>query len=599
VRRSSLGLVLPGLLAAGGLLIGAADVWLNRVIEPLRHTSGEAVQRLFPQTARLDLLVLVALAILVAAVLVNERDQLPAASESLKVPLLLAGVLGVAGAALLSPMTGLLVPVAFLSVWWIGPRLTDGPATEVRRLLCLALSLRVLVAFGLGLYGLASHSGLPVLDDEESLHRAAIEVAPMLTGGFGYVQPAWWHLPNPYLSLLAGMYAVVGPEFSAVRLLNASLGALSVALVHGMVQRLFSQPAARGAALVLAVWPAVVLWTGTGLRESLFTTCSLLVPWLLTRHLPRPAWSVAAAAGGLAVLVVGTLRNYAAAAEAVGLAVAAMRLRPLLAPVVLVLGLVAWAILPLAREITPRGLEYRAAAIELSTIPETDPAKRAQPPDPANRRYVTEIVRVQLVPGDPSLTTAVVYGYQNEPFRYVVATDENTFYMLPTEQVQPLTDDNVTWSVPLARLSKGLRLLYVPPVPWEAVSIQRLATVPDALAWDALFVLGVAGAWQSRRAWPPAWLVVLVYLVLMILALSLASSNLGTAVRHRGMLVPWLVILSAPALARLVGWLAAARASAPVGLHTPAKLEADGVGSPSSPRRSFLLPSDQPRQERL
>jgi hypothetical protein len=275
-----------------------------------------------------------------------------------------------------------------------------------------------------------------------------------------------------------------------------------------------------------------------------------------------------------------------------------MRVRPLVAPIVVAVGLVAWASLPLAREITPRGVEYRAAAIELSTIPETDPAKRVKPPDPAHQRYVTEIVRVRL-PGDDDLTTAVVYGYAYEPFRYVVATDQQTFYTLAPEDVQPLGEDNVTWSVPLARLFTGLRLLFVPPAPWETVSIQRLATVPDALAWDVLFVLGVVGAWHSRRAWSPAWLVVLVYLVLMILALSLASSNLGTAVRHRSMLVPWLAVLASPALAAVVAWLGATRAPAAVRLHTVATLEADGVGSPSSPRRSLLLGSDQAREERF
>jgi hypothetical protein len=108
----------------------------------------------------------------------------------------------------------------------------------------------------------------------------------------------------------------------------------------------------------------------------------------------------------------------------------------------------------------------------------------------------------------------------------------------------------------------------------------------------------VVGAWQARRTRSPAWLLVLVYLALMILALSLASSNLGTAVRHRSMLVPWLAMLASPALAAAVAWLGVARAPA-VGRHTAATLEADGVGSPSSRRRAFLFGADQPGEERL
>jgi hypothetical protein len=123
--------LIPALLAVIGLLVGVADVWLNRALEPLRHTNGQAVQQAFPQTARLDLLVLVALVVLVVAVVVHERsDADEPDGDRARVAWVLAVVLGMAGGVLLSPTAGLLVPFAFLAVGWIGPRLTDGPRRQ-------------------------------------------------------------------------------------------------------------------------------------------------------------------------------------------------------------------------------------------------------------------------------------------------------------------------------------------------------------------------------------------------------------------------------------------------------------------------------------
>jgi hypothetical protein len=293
----------------------------------------------------------------------------------------------------------------------------------------------------------------------------------------------------------------------------------------------------------------VVLWTSTGLRESLFTTASLLVPWLLTRRLARPTWPLAAVTAGIAVMVVGSLRSYAAAGIVTALVLAAARRTPLLAPAIAILVVAGWPRLGIAQQVTPRAIEYQAAAIELSTIPETDPKKRQPTPSP-DLPWISAIVRVQL-PGDDQLTTAVVYAYESNPLRTVVATDRDSFYVLPPERVQLISDANVTWDVPLRRLANGLRLLFLPPAPWGSEPLQRLATIPDALAWDGLVVVAAISVWQHRRTAAPAWVLTMVYLVLMIGALGIVSSNLGTAVRHRGMLVPWVAILSAATLAQL------------------------------------------------
>jgi hypothetical protein len=536
------------------LALALAEVAADHLYRSLRQQPGGAAA-IFPSSVRVDLLALALLTALVAATTwIDARQAEPQPSlrrdpVSLGLALCLTLLVGV----LLGPIPAVSVPLAYALVVTLGPRLANACPADLRLALSLGLAARVLVAVGLGLYGRATHGGLPVLDDEESVHRAAVELGPILVGGFGDLQSAWWHLSGPYLTLVGALYLVFGPDFTVARILNAALGSLGIGLAFGITKRLFGQPAARAAAWTVALWPGLVLWSSTGLREALFLDLTLLVPWLFARRLPTPSRAAALGLAALTLVLIGALREYAAWILALGGALALVRRTPLLVvPLVVALVLV-WPRLPIAARLTPSALEYQAAAIELSTVPETDPAKRPGPPDPS-MGGIGLIVRAQL-PGESDLTTAVVYGYVTDPVRYVLATDRESLYVVPRERVLPINDETVTWDVPLRRLASGLRLLFVPPPPWGSEPVQRVATLPDALAWDLLVAITAVAAWRERRFGQGAWLVTGLYLAVMIVALGVISSNLGTAVRHRSMLVPWATLLAAPSLAELMSWV--------------------------------------------
>jgi hypothetical protein len=525
-----------------------------------------------------------------------------------------APVLGLATGLLLGPLPGLVAVVMYGLVLLAGPLFARERSAPVETLLAVAVSLRLLAAVGLSVYGLATH-GDAVLDDEVALNRAGIEVAAILAVGKGDLQSDWWHLPGPYLSSIGALYWLVAKDFTLVRLVNAGLGALAVGVLYGVARALFGQPSgsprdpqvgvtppkavvwgassARVAGWLVALWPVVVFWSGTGLRESAFAVASLLVPWLLLgRGDARTAAEriVLATTIGLALFVMWTYREYAVAAMLAGLLLAAAppvvgwvrAHRQPAAAVALVLlvglGVAAPRLAGVLRSepvnlalgwLSPRGLEYRAAATELSTIVETDPRKRPAPPSP-DIPGVTTIVRVQL-PGETELRTGVVAGYEYDPFRYHIKFDKDSDVVVDPDRVQRLTDDNVGWDAPLGRLLDGLRLLIAPPAPFGPLA--HVATIPDALAWDVLAALAVASAvWMGRRRIPrpppsaalpmrpgfawlarrsPAWLVCTLFPLVMLLALGFASAYLGTVVRHRSMLVPWLALLAAPAIVRL------------------------------------------------
>jgi 4-amino-4-deoxy-L-arabinose transferase-like glycosyltransferase len=148
------------------------------------------------------------------------------------------------------------------------------------------------------------------LTDDQAFH---VRSAQYLAEGQGYREPfsesvtARW--PPGYPLVLAALFAVVGPSLLAAQVLNAVLGALSVALVYLLGTRLFDRRVGLTAAALLAFFPSQVFFSGLLMTEVLFTAGLLALLYLtlvrLSEHQRlRARWLVAAglAIGGLAMV---------------------------------------------------------------------------------------------------------------------------------------------------------------------------------------------------------------------------------------------------------------------------------------------------------
>lgn len=100
--------------------------------------------------------------------------------------------------------------------------------------------------------------------------------------------------PPAYPYFLGGVFAVSGDSFTAGRIAAALLGVLSVALIGVIAQLLWSRRTAVAAMAIAAVYPPLVLLSGTLLSESLGLPLVLgLVALVLAfRDGPRPRWVV-------------------------------------------------------------------------------------------------------------------------------------------------------------------------------------------------------------------------------------------------------------------------------------------------------------------
>ena len=112
--------------------------------------------------------------------------------------------------------------------------------------------------------------------------------------------------PPAYPYFLGAVFAVSGDSYTAGRLAAALLGVVTVALIGALAQLLWTRRAAIAAMALAAVYPPLVLLSGTLLSESLALPLVLgvLVLVIAFRDGPRPHW-VAPLAGllfGLALL---------------------------------------------------------------------------------------------------------------------------------------------------------------------------------------------------------------------------------------------------------------------------------------------------------
>jgi len=76
------------------------------------------------------------------------------------------------------------------------------------------------------------------------------------------------------------------------------------------------------------------------------------------------------------------------------------------------------------------------------------------------------------------------------------------------------------------------------PFPWAVRSTLQAFTLPETLLWYVLIPFGLRGAWLAVRHDPRAFTVLGTTLVVVSFAYALVEGNVGTAYRHRAVILP-------------------------------------------------------------
>jgi hypothetical protein len=97
----------------------------------------------------------------------------------------------------------------------------------------------------------------------------------------------------------------------------------------------------------------------------------------------------------------------------------------------------------------------------------------------------------------------------------------------------------------LATIPVGLLYLLFAPFPWQIVSLRQSITLPEMIAWWASFPLFVMGLWFSMKYRLRQISPILIFTVMLSFAYSIFQGNVGTAYRQRAQLLVFYFIFVA------------------------------------------------------
>jgi 4-amino-4-deoxy-L-arabinose transferase-like glycosyltransferase len=447
-------------------------------------------------------------------------------------------LVALAGAAMLAVLVARLGP---------GP----GGRKPVALVAALAFGLRVLTAIVVYLVARRVHGEGTWLSDEASYFLATEALMPnplerTLPVGLDHLNG------NAYLGLTTTLSQLLGSvDSTAFRMANAAQGAVVAVLAMLIARRLLGPRAGLLAGLVVAVWPNLLLWSATMLRDTLGSVAVVVTWWTLvrSRHL-------------------GSVRTVCVILLALGLT---LNLRAYLAGTI-ALGVAAWAAYPLARRLSRRQVIATTAAAALVGIGLI--ASQARRLDYLEHEllYRQTTTRMETL---GELYTGIPVLDPNAPFKpgaAVATVDPGSGWLHPGLVRAPAADglltvdftDGTTREVPPDQLVL-LQSTRIPPLQlfeWIGPNLFSFVTgvstvdetpnwiwVPASLVWDALLILALIGALRGR---PPLRDVlypacVVGGTVFVLLAIPGAPGN---ADRHRStQSVPLLAVLAAGAVA--------------------------------------------------
>ncbi|HEX8148877.1 MAG TPA: glycosyltransferase family 39 protein [Pyrinomonadaceae bacterium] len=304
-----------------------------------------------------------------------------------------------------------------------------------------------------------------------------------LAGGWGMVY------------LVAGIYGLLGRNLLAVQFFNAVVGAATAPVVFLCARQIFENVrVAKVAALSVAFYPSLVLWSSQGLKDGPIVFL-LAVSMLATVKLGERLSARYVVTLLLAMFAIFSLRFYIfymLAAAVCGAFVIGMR--PLTTQslarqvaIVLVLGL---------------GLTYLGV-----------------------------------------LRTA---GAQYELFGSLEGVQRSRSDLVQRANTGFGGDVDVsTASGALSVVPLGLAYLLFAPFPWQLASLRQSITLPEMVVWWASFPLLILGVWftlsyRLRQALP-----ILMFTTMLTLAYSIFQGNVGTAYRQRSQILVFYFIFVA------------------------------------------------------
>jgi 4-amino-4-deoxy-L-arabinose transferase-like glycosyltransferase len=304
-----------------------------------------------------------------------------------------------------------------------------------------------------------------------------------------YGQSAWG-----MVYMVGAIYKVIGRNMLAIQFTNAVFGAATAPVVFSIAHSLFqNRRVARLAALLVAFFPSLVLWSSQGLKDGPIVFL-LVLATLLTLQLGE---KFSLKNSIILCLILSTLISF--------------RFYLFYMMTAAVLG----AFIIGTREFTLSSFIRQLLVVVGIGLALT---------------YMGVLQRAEQQAGYFGDLRVIERG----------RVDQSRAQSGFGQDVDVSTPEGAIRAVPL-----GITYLLFAPFPWEVQSLRQSITLPEMLLWWACFPLLVLGLWFTIRHKLRQAFVILVFTTMLTLAYSIFQGNVGTAYRQRAQLLVFYFIFVA------------------------------------------------------
>ena len=295
--------------------------------------------------------------------------------------------------------------------------------------------------------------------------------------------------------MVAAVYGLLGRNMLAVQFVNSVLGATTAIIIFLCAKEVFNNvKVARLAAICVAFYPSLVLWSSQGLKDGPIVFC-LAVAILATLKLGQKFDSKYLVILVFALFALLSLRFYVFYMIVVASAGALVMGMQKITATNFVRQFIIMIVLGLA--LTYLGIT-RYANVQLEN-------------------YVS-LERIQRSRLDAATSARSGFGRDVD-----VSTTQGALSTIPI----------------------GLTYLLFAPFPWQLTSLRQSITFPEMVMWWASFPLLILGLWFSIRYRLRQISPILIFTIMLSLAYSVFQGNVGTAYRQRAQLLVFYFIFVA------------------------------------------------------
>jgi hypothetical protein len=380
-------------------------------------------------------------------------------------------------------------------------------------ILGLAIAARVALVVAMFLAAIPNLNDLSIggLAGDESYNLArAIRTRDIMLGFAGgrydYFVAADEYGRTFYVWLLAWIQVAFGPTPYSMRLVNGLMFMTGAVLLFREARRAFGSTAALAGLAVLLFIPSLLVSSISLLKESFFflATCVAIVAVARATRTWRPRDLVlGAVAVAASVWVLNDLRRGAAVLTLAGLGLG----------------------LALRAMVSSRWRMIAAAALVAVSI-------MVVVFQPAVKSRVNEAV----------LFAATTHAGHVFTVGHAYKLMDEGFYMYPG--IGRNWQITMTDAQALRFVLRAMVSFVVTPLPWQMASRSELAFLPEHLLWYLLLALLPAGLAAGGKRDPILTSILIGYCIPTAAAIALTNGNVGTLLRMRGLVSPYLLWLS-------------------------------------------------------